>query len=139
MASRKALVLASVGDPGLGAFFGGAARVLAPLFKRAAPLVRQAVPQLAAAGAGALAGAIAAPGPLFGAPGRPGLAPMGQFITISGRTGRPIRLISPTGRVINLARRGRGISASQLRGFHRIMGLLSRVGMSARRRSTRKR
>ncbi len=80
-----------MGDPGIGAFFGGLARAAAPLFRKAGPLIKRAAPEIFGTAAGALAGAIAAPGPLFGRAAAPGLAPMGQFITISGRTGRPIR------------------------------------------------
>ncbi len=47
--------------------------------------------------------------------------------------GRPLQLLTAQGRIINLQRRRRGLSATELRGFRKVVSLLSRVGMTPKR------
>ena len=138
--SRTSLVFQSQGDPFLGALGGLVKRVVGGgLFKRGAskivqiarsPVGRAVGGVLAAGGIGAVAGRVLGAGP-----GLPG----GFTVLKASRTGKPLRILTPQGRIINLVRRRGGISSVELRGFRKVVSLLGRVGMTPKRLGGRRR
>ena len=153
--SRTRQVLLSQGDPIIG--LGGLARLGGGIFQRALPglggLIKRGASKIiqiargptARAVAGGAAGAVAveAATRVFGGGGA--AMPGGfQVLRVSrpraaSPGGRPLQLLTAQGRIINLQRRRRGISATELRGFRKVVSLLSRVGMTPRRLGGRRR
>ncbi len=166
MPSRQAMVLLGdpggagealvTGDPALGSIFGAVGSLASRFFRRRPPtgIVRAPGGPLGRifgrastvlrtpTGAGA-AGAIvgAGIGSLVGVEAGGGGGGAAGFLTITDRRGRPIKIIAPNGRVINLRRRRRGISAAALSGAFRLariahaFGGVARTGRRPRRRA----
>lgn len=142
--SRTSMVFQSQeGDP----FFplavtlaSAAARRARGLIKRgASKIIQIATSPAGRAAIGAVGGGVvgAAAQRVFGG-ARPAL-PAGFTVLRASRPraaspgGRPLQLLTAQGRIINLQRRRRGISATELRGFRKVVGLLHRVGMTPKR------
>ncbi len=148
MPSRQVLALSTgdpggeftlLGDPGiwgslgraLGSFAPGGA--LAPtagqlgrIRGRASSVIRQH-PVATGAGIGAVGAAAA-----IGLGGVIAGGSVNGFIPIHSKKGRLIKLVAPSGRVVNLVRRRRGISAAALSGAFRLARIAHQFGSAAR-------
>lgn len=94
----------------------------------------------AAIGAVAAGSAAAAILPrIFGGGGGPDVGTLNGFATIKGRSGKISKLITSSGKIINVTRRRRGISATELRGFRKVASLVRQFGGSRVARTPRRR
>lgn len=157
MAMSRSTLALMAGDPGvLGALMGLGSRIAGGIIRKTAPIVpvgragtvlariaggaRGALTKTAAvlgpAGTAVLGGAAAgvAGGMIAGRPSAAaGAALAGGFQVIKmGRTGRPLRILTADGRVVNLVRRHRGISASAISAAFRLARLAHAFGGAMR-------
>lgn len=159
MPSRQALALMS-GDPGgAGSAFVGDPGIFGSIFRSVGSMAVSSIPGVGPAarigggaigravgrsarvlrtpaGAGAAGGVVGAGiGALkqaFGGVSGGGFGHLDGYVTILSRTGRPVKIITPQGRMVNLRRRSRGISASALRGAFRLARIAHQFGGVAR-------
>lgn len=101
------------------------AAALGPLFGRGA---------IVGGGIAAGGAAISALGSVFGDGGGGWDREDGHWVQRNKR-GKWQRVMTPSGKIVDLRRRRRGISATELRGFKKVANLLGRVGMKPIMRS----
>lgn len=142
----RGLIGEDVGDPGfITGLIGGGVRIArgaARLFRRrppmalatraaqivsARPITTAVAGGLAAGGAGAALESL-----LAGGAGGGGGMPGGFTVLRVSRTGRPLKILTPQGRVVSLVRRRGGISAAAIRGAFKLARLAHAFGGVAR-------